>query len=79
MRVKAAVLRGFKETLSVEEVELRGPREGEVLVKVKASGICHSDLSVKNGVITAWPPPTILGHEGNIQNSNIFFIFLHSY
>ena len=49
--------------LEVENVELEEPKEGEVLVKVAAAGVCHSDLSVINGVIP-WPLPAVLGHEG---------------
>jgi len=48
---------------SVEEVTLDPPKAGEVLVKMKATGICHSDLSVINGTIPV-PFPMVLGHEG---------------
>jgi Zn-dependent alcohol dehydrogenase len=47
----------------IEEVELRKPLAGEVVVKIRASGICHSDLSVQNGLIPV-PMPVIMGHEG---------------
>lgn len=63
MKVRAAVLYELGGQLQVEDVELAGPREGEVLVKVAAAGVCHSDLSVINGVIP-WPLPSVLGHEG---------------
>ena len=63
MQVKAAVLYELGGRLEVEDVELEEPKEGEVLVKVAAAGVCHSDLSVINGVIP-WPLPAVLGHEG---------------
>ena len=49
--------------ISVEDVTLDPPKAGEVHVKMKACGVCHSDLSVINGVIPM-PPPVVLGHEG---------------
>ncbi len=61
--VKAAVMRGYNEPLSIEELELAPPREDEVLVKVSAAGVCHSDLSVIECKIPI-PPPCVLGHEG---------------
>ncbi|HCU88863.1 MAG TPA: alcohol dehydrogenase, partial [Gammaproteobacteria bacterium] len=47
----------------VTDVELDPPKVGEVLVKMKATGVCHSDLSVANGTIPS-PLPVVLGHEG---------------
>lgn len=49
--------------LSVEDVSLDPPRAGEVMVKMAATGVCHSDLSVLEGVVPM-PLPTVLGHEG---------------
>jgi S-(hydroxymethyl)glutathione dehydrogenase/alcohol dehydrogenase len=63
MRIKAAVLYRHNEPLVVEEVELDPPKAGEVLVKLKATGICHSDVSVYNGHIPVGVP-VIMGHEG---------------
>lgn len=71
MRTKAAVLRQIgapqpyaeSKPISIEEVELDPPREGEVLVKVGGAGLCHSDLSVINGNRPR-PVPMVLGHEG---------------
>jgi S-(hydroxymethyl)glutathione dehydrogenase/alcohol dehydrogenase len=60
---KAAVLNGMKEAVSVEPVEVRDPRPGEVLVRIAAAGVCHSDLHVINGDIPQ-PIPCVLGHEG---------------
>jgi S-(hydroxymethyl)glutathione dehydrogenase/alcohol dehydrogenase len=61
--MRAAVLYGFNEPFTVEEVELSGPRQGEVRVKLAASGVCHSDLSIQRGTLPM-PPPRIIGHEG---------------
>ena len=48
---------------SVEDVTLDPPKAGEVRVKMGATGVCHSDLSVINGILPL-PPPVVLGHEG---------------
>ncbi len=64
MKTKAAVLYEYGKPLVVEDVELENPKPGEVLVEYKAAGICHSDLSILNGVITMPPLPCIPGHEG---------------
>ncbi|MDQ3858611.1 MAG: Zn-dependent alcohol dehydrogenase [Actinomycetota bacterium] len=61
--VRAAVLYGFNQPLEVEEVELDPPKEGEVLVRIVASGVCHSDLHVVQGIHPT-DLPVILGHEG---------------
>ncbi|WP_419995833.1 Zn-dependent alcohol dehydrogenase [Streptomyces boninensis] len=47
----------------VDDLEVRDPGPGEVLVGIKAAGLCHSDLSVIDGTIP-FPPPVVLGHEG---------------
>lgn len=62
MRMKAAVMEKVGEPLVIKEIELAEPKENEVLVKVLATGICHSDLNSLNDHST--PIPTILGHEG---------------
>ena len=51
------------DNFSVVDVELDPPKPGEVLVRMKATGICHSDLSIINGTIR-WKLPSVLGHEG---------------
>jgi S-(hydroxymethyl)glutathione dehydrogenase/alcohol dehydrogenase len=61
--VKAAVMNNFNEPLTIESLSIKPPREDEVLVKVNASGVCHSDLSVVQAKIPM-PPPCVLGHEG---------------
>jgi len=64
MKTKAAVLYEYRKPLVIEELDLENPRTGEVLVEYKAVGICHSDLSLVNGVISIPPLPCIPGHEG---------------
>jgi S-(hydroxymethyl)glutathione dehydrogenase/alcohol dehydrogenase len=61
--VRAVVLRELGRPAEVETLELAEPREGEVRVRILASGVCHSDLHVRDG---AWPRPTpvTMGHEG---------------
>jgi S-(hydroxymethyl)glutathione dehydrogenase/alcohol dehydrogenase len=60
--MKAVVLWERGKPLAVEEVQIAKPREGEVLVRTAASGICHSDLHVIEGSLPM-PPPCVLGHE----------------
>lgn len=60
---KAAVLYGFGEPLRVESVEVKAPRAHEIVVRMVASGVCHTDLSVQHGRLPV-PPPCVLGHEG---------------
>ncbi len=62
--MKAAVLNGPETPLVVrDDVEIAPPAAGEVKVRIEASGVCHSDLSVQNGTIPL-PTPIVLGHEG---------------
>src|SRR2546429_9502951 len=61
--MKAAVLYEVKQPLRVEEVELEGPHTGEVLVKIGAAGVCHSDYHFMNGDLPIGMP-CVLGHEG---------------
>jgi S-(hydroxymethyl)glutathione dehydrogenase/alcohol dehydrogenase len=61
--VKAAVLYNFGEALAVDSLELRAPNPDEVVVKLAASGVCRSDLSVQQAKLP-FPPPVVLGHEG---------------
>ncbi len=60
--MKAAVMRANNAPLELEDIEIDDPAPGEVLVKVSASGICHSDLHVIEGGLPM-PPPCVLGHE----------------
>lgn len=64
MRMKAAVMHTPRQPLVVEEVELDPPRAGEVLVKMVATGVCHSDVHNYTGDLPVPPPPIVLGHEG---------------
>src|SRR3954465_12449676 len=62
--MKAAVLTAVDSPLETrDDIEIAPPGPGEVRVKVVASGVCHSDLSVQNGTIPL-PTPIVLGHEG---------------
>jgi S-(hydroxymethyl)glutathione dehydrogenase/alcohol dehydrogenase len=63
MRIRAAILWEQGQPLSVEQAELDPPGPGEVLVEVRAAGVCHSDLHPARG---DWPikTPIVLGHEG---------------
>jgi len=62
-KAKAVLCRELNKPVVVEEIELDGPRRDEVMVRLGACGVCHSDLSATNGTI-ALPPPLVLGHEG---------------
>ena len=64
MKIRAAVLEEFGQPLSVQEVELAEPRAGEVLVRLVACGICHTDLYTASGADPSGYAPTVLGHEG---------------
>jgi S-(hydroxymethyl)glutathione dehydrogenase/alcohol dehydrogenase len=64
MKVRAAVAHKAKAPLAIETVELDGPRQGEVLVEVKATGICHTDEFTLSGADPEGLFPAILGHEG---------------
>ncbi|MEV5301949.1 NDMA-dependent alcohol dehydrogenase [Amycolatopsis methanolica] len=63
MKVKAAVLTDFRTPFEITELDLDGPREGEVLIRYVAAGLCHSDLHLSDGDL---PPrfPIVGGHEG---------------
>jgi S-(hydroxymethyl)glutathione dehydrogenase/alcohol dehydrogenase len=64
MDVRAAVAHKAGEPLTIETVQLQGPRSGEVLVEIKATGICHTDAFTLSGEDPEGLFPTILGHEG---------------
>jgi S-(hydroxymethyl)glutathione dehydrogenase / alcohol dehydrogenase len=64
MDVKAAVAHESGKPLSIETIQLEGPREGEVLVEIKATGICHTDAYTLSGKDPEGLFPAILGHEG---------------
>ena len=64
MKTRAAVAWKAGAPLTIEEVDLQGPREGEVLVEIKATGICHTDHYTLSGADPEGIFPAILGHEG---------------
>src|SRR5512137_1511555 len=64
MKTRAAVAHRADAPLSIETVELDGPRQGEVLVEIKATGICHTDAYTLSGADPEGLFPAILGHEG---------------
>ncbi len=64
MKTKAAVAYEVGAPLQIEEVDLEGPKEGEVLVELKATGICHTDAFTLSGEDPEGAFPAILGHEG---------------
>jgi S-(hydroxymethyl)glutathione dehydrogenase/alcohol dehydrogenase len=64
MKLRAAVLEQFGRPLAVQEVELAEPRAGEVLVRLVACGVCHTDLYTASGADPSGYAPAVLGHEG---------------
>jgi S-(hydroxymethyl)glutathione dehydrogenase/alcohol dehydrogenase len=64
MKIKAAVLEEFGRPLVVQEVELADPGPGEVLVRLVACGVCHTDMYTASGADPSGYAPTVLGHEG---------------
>jgi S-(hydroxymethyl)glutathione dehydrogenase/alcohol dehydrogenase len=64
MKTKAAVAFATKQPLEVVELDLEGPKAGEVLVEIKATGICHTDAYTLDGLDSEGIFPSILGHEG---------------
>ena len=64
MDVRAAVANGPQQKLSLETVQLDGPRAGEVLVEIRATGVCHTDAYTMSGQDSEGIFPSILGHEG---------------
>src|SRR5213592_109438 len=64
MDVRAAVAHKAGAPLTIEMVDLAGPKAGEVLVEIKATGICHTDEYTRSGADPEGLFPAILGHEG---------------
>jgi S-(hydroxymethyl)glutathione dehydrogenase/alcohol dehydrogenase len=64
LKIRAAVLEEFAKPLHVTEVDLAEPRAGEVLVRLAACGVCHTDMYTASGVDPSGYAPTVLGHEG---------------
>ena len=63
MKTRAAVASRWK-PLVIEEVELEGPKPGEVLIEIKATGVCHTDEFTLSGADPEGLFPVIFGHEG---------------
>ena len=64
MQTRAAVAWKAGEPLSIETIDIEGPKAGEVLVEIKATGICHTDAYTLSGADPEGIFPAILGHEG---------------
>src|SRR5437016_3661255 len=64
MKIHAAVLEEFGRPLEVQEVDLAEPKAGEVLVRLVACGVCHTDLYTASGADPSGYAPAVLGHEG---------------
>ncbi len=64
MKMRAAVLEEFGKPLVVQDIDLTEPRAGEVLVRLAACGVCHTDLYTASGADPSGYSPTVLGHEG---------------
>jgi S-(hydroxymethyl)glutathione dehydrogenase/alcohol dehydrogenase len=64
VKMRAAVLEQFGQPLVVQEVDLADPHRGEVLVRLVACGVCHTDMYTASGVDPSGYAPTVLGHEG---------------
>jgi S-(hydroxymethyl)glutathione dehydrogenase/alcohol dehydrogenase len=64
VKIRAAVLQAFGVPLDVQELDLAEPKAGEVLVRLVACGVCHTDLFTASGADPSGYSPTVLGHEG---------------
>jgi len=64
MKTKAALVYEHKKPLVIDELTLEAPREKEILIQYRAAGLCHSDISVRDGVFRMPPLPCVPGHEG---------------
>ena len=64
MQTRAAIAEKAGAPLTIETVELDGPKEGEVLVEIKATGVCHTDEYTRSGADPEGIFPAVLGHEG---------------
>lgn len=64
MEIKAAVVFEISGDFKIEQLEISDPNDDEVLVRVAAVGICHTDLAARAGYLPIPPPPSVFGHEG---------------
>jgi S-(hydroxymethyl)glutathione dehydrogenase/alcohol dehydrogenase len=65
VKTKAAVLYEANTPMVIEQADLQGPGPGEVLVRLSACGVCHSDLHILKGEWAGFDPPIVVGHEGS--------------
>ena len=65
MKTRAAVAWKAAEPLTIETIDIEGPKAGEVLVEIKATGVCHTDAYTLSGADPDGLFPAILGHEGS--------------
>jgi S-(hydroxymethyl)glutathione dehydrogenase / alcohol dehydrogenase len=65
VKIRAAVLEEFGQPLNISEVDLADPKEREVLVRLEACGVCHTDMYTASGADPSGYAPTVLGHEGS--------------
>src|SRR5271167_380759 len=63
MKIRAAVARSPNAPLHMEQIDLESPRDNEVLIRLVAVGICHTDIAMRDQVFPV-PQPIVLGHEG---------------
>jgi aryl-alcohol dehydrogenase len=63
LKIQAAVVREKSQPFTIEELELESPRADEVVVRIVATGLCHTDLVVRDQYYPV-PLPVVLGHEG---------------
>ncbi len=73
MNTRAAVAREAGRPLSLEVVDLAGPKAGEVMVRIGATGVCHTDAFTLSGADPEGLFPVILGHEGKVIRSVITY------
>ena len=64
MKSRAAICVGPNRPLEIDEIDVAGPGPGEVLIEIKASGLCHTDYHLIDGSMAVSPYPVVLGHEG---------------
>src|SRR6201985_3856421 len=64
MKTRAAIAYAANQPLAVEQIDVEGPRPGEVMVRIVATGVCHTDAYTLSGADPEGLFPTILGHEG---------------
>ena len=64
MKIEAAVARAKSAPLCFEQLDLEEPRHDEVRVRIVATGVCHTDMAIRDQVIVPMPLPIVLGNEG---------------